>query len=227
VRARCRPPARGGPTIYEAAGHPQGVAPEVVTEARARPMQATRKGWPYYIRSRRPPARGGPRSGNGSPCAPDAGHPQGVALLYTKPQATRKGWPYSTRVARAAGGGVVYSRAAPCGLTRGGFLEKFVVKSLERPTERVALGTLLHRIPRPIRPKTSPCKPLAGGLPGVASVACVARARPSVTAYEGWPYSTRVARAAGGGVVYSRATPGGWPARRGVGGLRRARTGFR
>jgi len=24
-----------------------------------------------------------------------------------------------------------------------------------------------------------------------------------------------------------RATPGGWPARRGVGGLRRARTGFR
>ena len=43
-------------------------------------------------------------------------------------------------------------------------MEKFVVKSLERPTERVALGTLLHRIPRPIRPKTSPCKPLAGGL---------------------------------------------------------------
>jgi len=23
-------------------------------------MQATRQGWPYYIRSRRPPARGGP-----------------------------------------------------------------------------------------------------------------------------------------------------------------------
>src|SRR5579885_2375020 len=55
-------------------------------------------------------------------------------------------------------------RATPCGLTRGGFLGKFVVKSLERPTERVALGTLLHRLPRPIHPKTSPCKPLAGGL---------------------------------------------------------------
>ncbi len=40
---------------------------------------------------------------------------------------------------------------------------KFVVKSLERPTERVALGTLLHRLPRPIHPKTSPCKPARGG----------------------------------------------------------------
>src|SRR5579884_3916687 len=49
------------------------------------------------------------------------------------------------------------------GLTRGGFLGKFVVKSLERPTERVALGTLLHRLPRPIHPKTSPCKPARGG----------------------------------------------------------------
>src|SRR5579885_505912 len=49
------------------------------------------------------------------------------------------------------------------GLTREGFLGKFVVKSLERPTERVALGTLLHRLPRPIHPKTSPCKPARGG----------------------------------------------------------------
>src|SRR5579885_2744290 len=47
VRARRRPP-------------PQGMAPEAVTDARARTTQATRKGWPYYIRSRRPPARGGP-----------------------------------------------------------------------------------------------------------------------------------------------------------------------
>src|SRR5579885_2881572 len=47
VRARRRPP-------------PQGMAPEAVTDARARTTQATRKGWPYYIRSCRPPARGGP-----------------------------------------------------------------------------------------------------------------------------------------------------------------------
>src|SRR5579883_2146128 len=29
---------------------------------------------------------------------------------------------------------------------------------------------------------------------------------------KGWPYYIRCGRAAGGGVVYSRATPGGWPA---------------
>src|SRR5579885_2605516 len=75
-------------------------------------MQATRQGWPYYRRSRRPPARGGPRSGNGSPCAPDAGHPQGVALevvteARARPmQATRKGWPYYIRSRRPPTGGL-------------------------------------------------------------------------------------------------------------------------
>jgi len=29
---------------------------------------------------------------------------------------------------------------------------------------------------------------------------------------QGWPYSRQAARAPGGAVVYSRATPGGWPA---------------
>jgi len=29
---------------------------------------------------------------------------------------------------------------------------------------------------------------------------------------QGWPYSIRAARAAGGAVVSRRATPGGWPA---------------
>src|SRR5579885_657387 len=80
-----------------------------------------------------------------------AGHPRHAAQTTRDPQAADP---------RPAG----HPQATRKGLTRGGFLEKFVVKSLERPTERVALGTLLHRIPRPIRPKTSPCKPLARGL---------------------------------------------------------------
>jgi len=46
--------------------------------------------------------------------------------------------------------------------------------------------------------------PLAGGLPG-------ARTGWSERLW-GWPYSRRAARGAGGAVVYSRATPGGWPA---------------
>ena len=51
------------------------------------------------VRARdRPPARGGPRGVNRSPCERQAGHPQGVALLYTR-----------------AWGHVVYSRATPCG----------------------------------------------------------------------------------------------------------------
>src|SRR5579883_3420360 len=49
--------------------------------------------------------------------------------------------------------------------------------------------------------------PLAAGLPGAASVACLALTPASVTA--------------------SGATPGRWPARRGVGGLPGAHTGFR
>src|SRR5579884_2974113 len=124
----------------------------------------------------------------------------------------------------------VYSRATPCGLTRGGFLGKFVVKSLERPTERVALGTLLHRLPRPIHPKTSPCKPLAGGLRrgrsarGVDgwSTAGMVGLRRGRSAYGGdgwsaaWTVGLRRGRSAYGG--------GGW-AGAGVGGLRRGWAG--
>src|SRR5579884_3738718 len=91
--------------------HPQGVAPEAVTEARAsakqatdaaparpppprqaghrrRARQATRKGWPYYTRRLHKPydtsvySRATPRSVNLSPREREAGHPQGVALLY-------------------------------------------------------------------------------------------------------------------------------------------------
>src|SRR5579885_2552079 len=84
-------------------------------------MQATRQGWPYYIRSLRPPARGGPRSGNGSPCAPDAGHPPGVALevvteARARPmQATRQGWPYYIRSRRppARGGPTLHGWLVP------------------------------------------------------------------------------------------------------------------
>src|SRR5579883_3607686 len=86
-----------------------------------------------------------------------AGHPRHAAQTTRDPQAAD---PRRADHPRPAG----HPQATRKGLTRGGFLEKFVVKSLERPTERVALGTLLHRIPRPIRPKTSPCKPLAGCL---------------------------------------------------------------
>src|SRR5579885_1120118 len=112
----------------------------------------------------------------------------------------------------------VYSRATPCGLTRGGFLGKFVVKSLERPTERVALGTLLHRLPRPIHPKTSPCKPLAGGLPGAASVACPVRRR--------WPVRCSVGDLSGAAWVACPVRRR-WPVRCGVGGLSGVGTGFR
>src|SRR5579883_530220 len=85
-----------------------------------------------------------------------AGHPRHAAQTTRDPQAAD---PRRADHPRPAG----HPQATRKGLTRGGFLEKFVVKSLERPTERVALGTLLHRIPRPIRPKTSPCKPARGG----------------------------------------------------------------
>src|SRR5579885_3064709 len=51
-----RPPARGGPIGINGspcegeAGQRPGVAPEAVTEAGVSARQATRKGWPYYIR---------------------------------------------------------------------------------------------------------------------------------------------------------------------------------
>jgi len=43
---------------------------------------------------------------------------------------------------------------------------------------------------------------------------------------QGWPYSPRLLSRQHEPPVYSRATSCGWPARRGVGGLRRARTGL-
>src|SRR5579883_2779142 len=138
------------------AGHPQGVA---LLGVNLRPSQATRQGWPYYIRPLHKPYDPFVYS-RATPCAWPAARSHG--LQFTPMRATPCAWP----AARSHGLQFTPMRATPCGLTRGGFLEKFVVKSLERPTEMVALGTLLHRIPRPIRPKTSPCKPLAGGLPG-------------------------------------------------------------
>src|SRR5579885_2323747 len=54
--------------------------------------QASRKGWPYYIRLTHAPvySRATPIGVNLSPCEGQAGHPQGVALLYTLAlQATR------------------------------------------------------------------------------------------------------------------------------------------
>jgi len=63
-----RPPARGGPTIY-------GV-PHVIRATQATRSQATRKGWPYYIR-----------------CTPRHSRYPGHPPL----QATRKGWPYYIR----------------------------------------------------------------------------------------------------------------------------------
>jgi len=54
-------------------------------------MQASRKGWPYYIRplhqgyNRLVERRATPRSGNGSRGVRKAGHPQEIALLYADP----------------------------------------------------------------------------------------------------------------------------------------------
>jgi hypothetical protein len=100
--ARRRPPATGGPGSFTGspcardAGQPQRVAPEALPEARARATQATRNGWPYYTRRLHKPydtfvySRATPIGVNLSPCEGQAGHPQGVALLYTMAlQATR------------------------------------------------------------------------------------------------------------------------------------------
>src|SRR5579884_4115268 len=76
------------------AGRPQGSAPAAFTEARARAKQATRKGWPYYIRLSSQRTR---RAGK---CE----------------QATRKGWPYYIQCGHAACGWIVYSRATPLGV---------------------------------------------------------------------------------------------------------------
>src|SRR5579883_1262566 len=77
-----------GGGVYYSRGDPRGV--------NLRPPQATRKGWPYSIRAARAAwkavvySRATPISVNLSPCARDAGHPQGVALLYAAaPQALR------------------------------------------------------------------------------------------------------------------------------------------
>ncbi len=75
--------------------------------------QASRKGWPYYIRpahaaARRPAARTGPIGVNLRPCERQAGQPQGLALLYTFPSPVRP----NKRI--------VYSRASPCGWPAGG-----------------------------------------------------------------------------------------------------------
>src|SRR5579885_2687130 len=142
--------------------------------------------------------------------------PIGVNLSRHRPPA--RGGPTIYDGSTSDTNAAYYSRATPCGLTRGGFLGKFVVKSLERPTERVALGTLLHRLPRPIHPKPSPCKPLAGGLPGAASVACPVRRR--------WPVRCSVGDLSGAALVTCPVRRG-WPVRSGVGGLWGDRTGFR
>src|SRR5579885_1698201 len=113
VRARRRPPARDGPTIYEAAGHPQGVALLYTMHSCRWGRGRGEEGYPGQATRSRPPARGGPTiygrlvplgEGAWRGGLPRAGHPQ---------QATRKGWPYYIRAARAAGGGGVERRATP------------------------------------------------------------------------------------------------------------------
>jgi hypothetical protein len=103
-----RPPARGGPRGVHfrppqascRAGHPPGVAPEAFTSGRPRPAaaQASRQGWPQR-RSLQAAAQASRR----------AGHPQGVALLYTprSPPAIAPVGPLCERI--------VYSRGTPCG----------------------------------------------------------------------------------------------------------------
>jgi hypothetical protein len=147
--APARPPTPRQP------GHPHRASQTTHTAPARPPRQATR---PVADHRGRPPARGGPTIYD--PSTSGTSRP----YIVGPPLAGGLRWPYYIRPLHQRHEPPVYSRATPCGLTRGGFLEKFVVKSLERATERVALGTLLHRIPRPIRPKTSPCKPLAGGL---------------------------------------------------------------
>src|SRR5579885_3917965 len=162
-RTAHRPPGPAPPTGHEVA--PQATRPRT---------------------AHRPPARGGPTIDNSSTGGTNASYIVGPPLaggLRRVPTGFRyRLWGHPLRVACGAFplASVTASGATPCRLTRGGFLEKFVVKSLERPTERVALGTLLHRIPRPIRPKTSPCKhprrpPARGGptIYGLGQPSCI------------------------------------------------------
>src|SRR5579885_3330795 len=72
------------------------------------PPQATRKGWPYYIRDSPGGTNAASRVG-----PPLAGGPRSVHL--TPPQATRKGWPYYIRPLQQRHEPPVYSRATPCG----------------------------------------------------------------------------------------------------------------
>ncbi len=85
-----RPPARGGPTIDEAAGHPPGVA------------------LLYTLRSLRQRRRGVGKRGVYSRATP-------IGVNLRPPQATRQGWPYYRRTCRRACGAAAYSRATPGG----------------------------------------------------------------------------------------------------------------
>src|SRR5579885_930844 len=109
-----------------------------------RARQATRQGWPYYIRTARG-AGGGSVSYIVGP--PLAGGLPGLSTTHSRPattqasrpgrppgQATRQGWPYYIRTARGAGGGsvsyivgpplaggLVWPEVNACGATSGGW----------------------------------------------------------------------------------------------------------
>ncbi len=113
------------------------------------------------------------------------------------------GWPSSPRGGCVPGGAVVYSRATPCGwpALRVACVRATGLHACDWPAcVRVAcLAGGLHACDWP----ADGC-PLAGGLP------C---ARPGFRyRFWGWPSSPRGGCAAGGAVVYSRATPCVWPA---------------
>src|SRR5579885_1241979 len=159
-------------------------------------MRGRRKGWHWGRFSIGFPGRSVQKP-------PRVSTPRGVP--FRPPQASRQGWPHRRSLQAAAG--------HPPG-----------VALLYTP---IPLRCWRTGAPYIVGP------PLAAGQPDAASVACVGLARHRWPAscwhgigglrragtgfryrFWGWPFSTRYGRAAGGGVVYSRATPCGWPASR-------------
>jgi len=104
--------------------------------------------------------------------------------LLTAPQADRKGRPYYTRRWRRL---PTWPRI------------------LYRPTARVGPTICRAHLYRGTGER-------GGSRPRARDGPRSVNFRPPQASRQGWPYSIRAARAPWGGVVYSRATPGGWPA---------------
>src|SRR5579885_89918 len=93
--------------------HPQGVAPEAVTEARASAKQATDAAPGRPPTPRQPGHRRPGQATDAAPARPPP--PRQAGHRRRARQATRKGWPYYTRRLHKPYDTSVYSRATPCG----------------------------------------------------------------------------------------------------------------